>query len=181
MVTDPNARYWEDYYRGRERRGPSPFAEWVRPRISGRRTFDVGCGIGRDTVFLAETEFVRGFDPYAPLSSMFTRGYHDAMWGEGYDPDRSDTLYARWFFHSVQRPIMHQILEDWPGELFAESRVLPGPTDDSHRRYPLDVDEHRALLIRLGYGIRYFEVGDGFSPQPGDMHPLLLRVWAYRL
>ena len=186
MATDVNAEYWEEYYKGMERPGPSRFAEWVRPRIDGKRTFDVGCGIGRDTVYLAETEFVRGFDPQAPNSSMFTRGDHTTVWSEGYGPDEDDTLYARWFFHAVPRTVVHDILQDWRGELFAESRVLPGPVDNSHWRDPLNVSEHRALLIRLGYGIKYFEVSDQFSPLPDhenpmQRNPLLLRVWAYRL
>jgi len=186
MGTDVNAEYWKEYYKDRTRGDTSQFAKWVRPRITGRRTFDVGCGDGADTLFLAETEFVRGFDPAGPEGPMITQDYHTAMWEEGYRPGRDDTLYARWLFHSVPGSVMHQILEDWPGELFAETRVLPGSVDDSHWREPVDEGEHRALLIRLGYSIRYWEVSDKFSPMPlhrdeRQRNPLLLRVWAYRI
>lgn len=166
-----NEAYWTDYYQTHEVLPPSPFAVWAKPRIRGCWVWDIGCGDGRDTVYLKAC----GVDPHAPNSwgrmqvedlMVFSGGHHD-------------TVYARWFLHAVEEDVEDKLLNWTRGQLLVEARVIGDDVDNTHWRRPIDPDAFLAKLVALNYSVKYFEVDRGFSVV-GDDDPLLLRVDAQR-
>jgi len=173
-----NKEYWEEYWRTHEVLAPSSFAKWARPRMEGIYVFDVGCGNGRDTTYLAEQHRTIGIDPFAPNSLLYRQLTWQQMLEE-YPDSEWNTLYARFFLHSIEEHEEAELLEAWQGQVFIEARELGDDIDDTHWRRPISSELLVDEMISMGYQIKYYEISDEFSIQ-GDDKPLLFRIEAKR-
>lgn len=167
-----NEDYWRDYYLKAERQPPSDFAVWAKPRIRGSLVWDIGCGDGRDTGYLTAV----GVDPFSPPPHAPAK-FED--FAKEHECSPSDTVYARWFLHSVESEVEDQLLDWTKGQLLVEARVKGDNTDDTHWRRPVDPDHFWRKLHSVGYDVLYFSVRHGYS-KVGDDDPYLLRVDAQR-
>jgi hypothetical protein len=163
--------YWEKFYETFERNEPSPFAEWARPRITGTRVYDIGCGNGRDTAYLEAI----GVDPMSPQGANFSHLTAETFF-ECWESFPSDTVYARWFLHAVEERVEDELLEWTQGQLFVEARAIGDELDGSHYRRPINPEVFLQKLLDFDYEIIYYELGRSFSYET----PLLFRVEAYR-
>ncbi len=178
-----NEEYWKEYYESHDMEPPSTFAMWARPRIAGDTVFDVGCGNGRDTVYIKEKHEVIGFDPFAPWVETVTGSlFQRRTWRQMlrvYPPTGNDTLYARWFFHAIEATEQDELLRRWRGQLFVEARDDGGEHPTDHWRRPVDSATLVEHLRQLEYKIDYYKVSNEFSVVGKDK-PLLFRVQANR-
>lgn len=182
-MNDVEFDYWAKFYNRFKNTDPSPFCRWALPRIWGAMVFDVGCGNGRDTEKIAEALPVMGIDPHAPSFRAEFR-YHQITI-EDFMPlvpcSPVDTVYARWFFHSVEEQVEDAVLDWTKGQLLVESRaydLLEDPPDDHYVR-PLNPDAFVAKIEKIGFNVDYYAVDRGWSMM-GEEDPLLMRVEAHR-
>lgn len=181
-MNDVEFEYWRKFYERGSTFEPSDFCKWALPRITGSTVFDLGCGNGRDTEYIARELPVMGVDPHAPKFKAEFRYHHMPV--EEFmvlvPCHQFDTVYSRWFFHAIDEELETRILDWTKGQLIIEARVVnddPLPAD--HYRRPLDPDKFLKKLENWGYQLEYFEVGRGMSVV-GDDDPELMRVDAYR-
>ena len=175
-----NYKYWEKFYNNQHTTEPSDFAKSLNLR--GKSILDMGCGNGRDTLFLAKNNAVMGLD-------LFVEEYKDSknpQWMKcsiekfiETDTKAFDTLYARFLFHAIDADLQHDILKwafDNMKEVYIECRSNKGQTpDNTHERRLI----HSRWILReclwLGYDIKYFEESTGFAKY-GDEDPIIIRL-----
>lgn len=173
-----NESYWSNFYSNEfHETKPSDFAIWARPRIKGRVVFDMGCGNGRDTEYLAQEHVTMGIDPCAPLSDTYAR-WTCEYFVRNTIPLPTDTLYARWFFHAVTEDVEDGLLDWIQGQLIMEARAVGDVMDVSHYRRPLEPSAFLTKLFDRGFTLNYFELSRDFSHWGEDSTPLLFRLEA---
>jgi len=185
-----NENYWPNYYEGRERQQPSPFAERINKWI-GERSFvewkilDIGCGDGRDAALFAATgKNVCAIDPNSDveIDGVYFEKIGVAGLKKFGEARRFDLLYARWFFHAITDVEQEQVIDfaqDHCGYIAAEFRVPGDEPDDTHERRLIDPWKFAKKLDAHGFRIIHLDVDYGFSKR-GDDDPYLARVIAER-
>lgn len=161
-------QYWENFWK---LLAPTAFAEFcVADKIFNSiwTLVDVGCGTGRDTVFLSKhCKSAMGMD-YAvtPITNSAGVDFKQISLEELVQTlCVYDAVYSRFFLHCVS-PAEQLTLLQWTKKIFmAEWRDkgdAPGDwVNKDHKRYLLDSEQFKETVIKEGFTIHHFSVGRG--------------------
>jgi len=212
IVENPvdNQDYWNQYYKNDVcSKQPSPFAQYVATLIEpGRRLIELGCGNGRDAVYLAGQGLrVTALD----LSSVtidYLRAQNvpnaeficaDFVNSDIHQPNAYDYAYSRFTIHSINKNQEQLLLQRVfsslrpGGKMFIEVRsvhdTLFGKGQqlehnawfyDNHYRRFIVLDELVAELEKCGFLVEYAKESTGFAPY-GNEDPAVIRVVAAKV
>jgi len=212
IVENPvdNQDYWNQYYKNDVcSKQPSPFAQYVATLIEpGRRLIELGCGNGRDAVYLAGQGLrVTALD----LSSVtidYLRAQNvpnaeficaDFVNSDIHQPNAYDYAYSRFTIHSINKNQEQLLLQRVfsslrpGGKMFIEVRsvhdTLFGKGQqlehnawfyDNHYRRFIVLDELVAELENCGFLVEYAKESTGFAPY-GNEDPAVIRVVAAKV
>jgi len=178
-------------------------AKLRRMGIEGQKLLDLGCGNGRDTVYLNKRTgscFV-GLDacPAAVEAAKTLAEHHDV----NCNFIRADAcaaadiyagvqgVYSRFFFHSISCSVQHDILELLQAnlrepaclyiEVRAASKAAAGhvETNDGHYRRLIHAETFFEELHVAGFDVVWTECGRGLA-RFGNDDPVILRIHAVR-
>lgn len=175
MITDQ--KYWEGFYKTKRKFKASTFAEWVRPFVQGDLV-DIGCGQGRDVHYFLENGVrAGGIDEAFENEFIIKTSVLDYM----KKAESPRNVYARFFWHAIDRKEQLAILKWTKNFIFIEART----TDDKykpkvfekHSRNFVDVGQLVKDLKTNGFRIVRLEEGTGYSKYKGE-DPFLVRVVA---
>ncbi len=201
--------YWDAFYATKAHKvpaEPSPFARWVAERQPRATSLvDVGCGTGRDSLWLAAQGIrVLGFD-YSQAAVKYARecahkrgqsatfrqlNLYDlrqllsagALVGR---EQHADAVYARFLVHALEDEgrqnlwrFSRSVLAGTKGRLYLEFRTKP--TDHAfgeHYRKFVSPQTVRSELRGYGFDIEHCEDGHGLAVH-GDEDPRVCRLIA---
>lgn len=187
---------------------PSPFAQYVATLVEpGRQLLELGCGNGRDAVYLAGQGLrVTALDisPVAieQLQAQAVPGAEficaDFVNSDIHTPGAYDYAYSRFTLHSINQNQEQLLLQRVftglrpGGKLFVEVRSVHDPLFgkgrqvernawfyDNHYRRFIVLAELVAELERNGFLVEYAEEQRGFAPYGND-DPPVIRVVAVK-
>lgn len=174
-----NQKYWDNFYKKKLRFKASTFAQWVRPFIKGDLV-DLGCGNGRDVSYFLQNNIIAG-----GIDDAFENEYIIKMSVGDYmkKAESPKNVYARFFWHAIDRKTQLAILKWTKNMIFIEART----TEDKfkpkvfgkHDRNFVDVAQLVKDLKSNGFRIIRLEEGTGFSKFKGE-DPFLVRVVAQK-
>lgn len=186
-------KYWDSFYTQEHTRNPSPFAEWCvegpfSPLPSDAVIMDVGCGNGRDSVFLASNLFrVISMDicqqaldsiPAVPGVLPLRRGMEDLP------PFPCHAVYSRFSLHSIPEEAQADFLDSasaalrrYNGLLCIEARSDKGSFQGDHYRRFLNKDSLAKSVELKGFDILTLEEGTGMAEYKGE-DPVVIRLVA---
>lgn len=172
------SKYWQDFYKKVKEMPPSTFAVFAAPYISGHMV-DLGCGNGRDLYFFLKNEFPAiGVDESFKSEEIIKMDVSKFMKKH----PSPETVYTRFFWHSIDRKTQIQIM-DWAKDyLLIEARTTEDENMDKiykHKRNYVDVPQLVKDLKNRGFQILLLQEGH-FSPYQGE-NPHLVRVVAKKL
>lgn len=173
-------QYWTKFYKENEKLKHSSFAEVCVPFMN-RKVTELGCGNGRDLEFFKEN----GIECVG-VDSAFENDFILKMDVEKYIDNNScgGSVYTRFFWHSIDKPLRDKILNWASGLLFIEARTTEDTdrkkTFTDHYRNFVDVPELVKDLKENGFQITLLKEGTGFS-KFRDEDPHIVRVIARKL
>lgn len=211
IVQNPvdNTAYWNQYYRNDVcSRQPSPFAQYVSTLVEpGRQLVELGCGNGRDAVYLAgQGLLVTALDISAvaieQLQAQAIPGAQfvcaDFVNSDIHGRCAYDYAYSRFTLHSINQNQEQLLLQRVfaglrpGGKLFVEVRSVHDPLFgkgrqvernawfyDNHYRRFIVLAELVAELEADGFLVEYAEERRGFAPYGND-DPPVIRVVAVK-
>jgi hypothetical protein len=163
-------KYYTELYKIHHFKRPSSFAKFCLKKIKGKM-IELGCGDYRDL-------------NYFKKNGIRCVGI-DSVYGEDVEKVIKfkkclDYVYARFFWHAIDRKLQESIL-DWVSNwIFIEARTdqdKPKNLFGEHKRYLVNTIHLITLLKEKGFTIKYLEEGRGLSPFKGE-DPFLIRVIA---
>jgi tellurite methyltransferase len=206
---DMNRAYWEEYYRKNPNPfNPSAFAKAMvdyLPRPGA--LVELGCGNGRDAVFLSKIEGVKvtAIDQCPiEIEKLNVRYKTDSLRFVAadfscYHPvSKIDYVYSRWTMHAIKKDAEERTLK-WVdeamspgGRIFIEARSIHDDLygqgrevgehafiTDHYRRF-VDLEELQQKLVSREYQILEAVESRGFAKYLND-DPLIVRVVASKL
>lgn len=206
--TVDNTAYWDRYYKNRVcSQDPSPFAQYVATLVEpGRELVELGCGNGRDAVYLAAQGLrVTALDmSQEAVSQLQDRGVPNASFLCGdfvnshvHQADSYDYAYSRFTIHAINRNQEQVLLNNLfrglrpGGKLFIEVRGVHDPLFgkgrqvernayfyDNHYRRFIVLDELVNSLEQRGFRVEYAQERTGFAPYGSDDPPVIRIVAA---
>lgn len=206
--TVDNTAYWNQYYKNRVcSEEPSPFARYVATLVDpGRELVELGCGNGRDAVYLAaqglqvtaldmSQEAIAQLQQRAIPNARFLCG--DFVNSGVHRPEHYDYAYSRFTLHSINRKQEQVLLNNLyrglrpGGKLFIEVRGIHDPLFgkgkqvehnayfyDNHYRRFIVLDELTRSLEERGFRVEYAQERAGFAPYGNDDPPVIRVVAA---
>lgn len=204
-----NTAYWNQYYKnGLCVKEPSPFARYVATLTEpGRRLVELGCGNGRDAVYLAGqglrvTALDRAEEAIAALQAENIKNAEficgDFVNHAIHEAEAYDYAYSRFTIHAIGRTQAQLLIGNvyrglrQGGRFFIETRSVHDPLYGKGRYVERDAwfyDFHYRRFIRMeelvedlrqqGFRIEYAEEGQGFAPY-GNEDPPVIRVVAVK-
>jgi len=180
-------QYWKDFWKLLK---PTAFAEFcAEDKIfnSIQTLVDIGCGMGRDTVFLSKyCKSTTGVD-YAITPVINAPGVsfkRISLKELVQTPCVYDAVYARFFLHLVSLVERLKLLR-WTKRIFmAEWRDKEDCPDNwvnpDHERYLLDSGQFKEIVIKEGFTIYHFSVGRGRAKYRKE-DPLVGRIICERI
>lgn len=168
-----NKEHWKQFYEKNLTLEPSSFAKSVLPYIKGTLV-DLGCGNYRDTNYFV-------FHKVDAIGIDEVYGTVDKVENYIKEFKSPKNVYARFFWHSIDRELQLAILKWTSHYIFIEART----TDDKfrpkvfkkHERNFVDVAQLVKDLKDNKFQIIKLEEGTGFSKFKGE-DPYLVRVTA---
>lgn len=172
-------KYWESFYKKSPKFKASSFARWCLPFIKGDLV-DIGCGQGRDVHFFLENKIrAGGIDESFEDETIIKMNVKDYM----ARAESPRNVYARFFWHAIDRKLQRQILQWTKDTIFIEARTTEDETRKKtykrHHRNFVSVPELVKDLKTMGFEIIRLHEGTGFSKYK-DEDPHLVRVIAKR-
>jgi len=169
------SKYWEEFYKSNPTMPPSSFAQECVIYMHDD-VIDIGCGNGRDlNYFLQHDKQAWGVDASFESDSITKSDIVEYM-----EKNKSPhAVYARFFWHSIDRDTQLKIL-DWTKEyLFIEARTTEDK--DRYKMFPHDrnyVDVPILIKDLKGHGYQIIRLEEGeFSPKDEE-NPHLVRIIA---
>jgi len=171
-----NKEFWENHYKKYKQTEPSSFAQFIVDDVKGSLV-DIGCGDGRDLYYFKRKGIqAHGVDESNEDLFIIRQNILDYI----KEQPSPDNVYARFFWHAIDRTEQLAIL-DWTKKyLFIEARTTedkPKNVIGRHRRKLVDTKRLRKDLLDRGFIIKYFYEGTGLSPYRGE-DPHLVRIIA---
>lgn len=210
IVENPidNTEYWNRYYQNKVCSTlPSPFAQYVSTLVEpGKTLVDLGCGNGRDAVYLAGQGLnVVGMDLSASAIEMLEAQHipnarfvcGDFISNPTHTPGCYDYAYSRFTIHAINPKqevmllqAMYQALKPG-GKFFIEVRSVHDPLYgkgqpvernaffyDNHYRRFIVLGELTHSLEQCGFRVEYAKEQTGFAPYGNDDPPVIRIVAA---
>lgn len=182
--------HWEKFYKGFRNLEPSSFAiDCVKNfGLKNKVVFDLGCGNGRDTLFIAENNIVIGVEQCKVKTKetenciFFDNQSIKSFIGKVKKKDSFNfSIYCRFLFHAIDEKLEDDILK-WAGKncqmIFAEFRTDKGKLPDKgHYRRLINSDNFIGKLRKAGFKLDYFIEKNNLSPKKND-NPVLARIVA---
>lgn len=175
-----NNKFWEQFYRHEHISEPSAFAKSLH--LSGKKILDMGCGNGRDSLFLAKTNVVVGIDQ----CDGWDKTLKNPMWVNNSiedfiirDTKEFNVLYMRFLLHAINSELQHDILK-WAfknmQDVYIECRSDKGEQpDNTHDRRLIKSKWLLKECIWIGYDVQYFEENTGFAKYKNE-DPTIIRL-----
>lgn len=174
-----NEEFWTNHYKKHKLKVPSTFAKFVLPLIQGDLV-DIGCGDGRDLYYFKKNGIqAHGVDASYEDIHIIKQPIQDYL----AENSPAKNVYARFFWHAIERKEQLAILDWVQGNLFIEARTdhdKPHNVIGKHKRNLVNVNQLFRDLIKRDYQITHFSQGYGFSPYKGE-DPHLFRLVARRM
>ena len=191
-------KYWEQFYKKHNKPfEPSDFSKFVCKYMKdGESLIDLGCGNGRDSIYLADKYSVFAIDQCINAVNILKNINNPNLdvqclkFEELNDSYKYDHAYSRFTLHSINS-FSQDLLFSWVRQnisdyFFIEVRSdedhLAGKETDHYRRF-LNFHEIIIELIEFGFEIVYCEKSKGFSqykPEFGvdynENDPTLIRI-----
>lgn len=177
-----NKEYWKEFYKKKVIDRPSSFTEYVNSYITGS-LIDLGCGNCRDLLhFIRQGISAKGVDIVDwNLSKYYIKSDIEEYVKNHRSPD---TVYARFLWHAIERPLQLLILKWTKNIICIEART----TEDEyrskifggHKRNYVDVGQLAKDLKDNDFEIIKLEEGIGFSKFRTE-NPHLVRVIAKKI
>lgn len=171
-----NKEFWTSYYKDNKIKEQSTFAEFVLDYIDGPLV-DIGCGDGRDLYFFKkhdkEAHGVDGGIEDVLIIKQNILSYIQAN-------KSPDHVYARFFWHAINRDEQLAILKWTKKRIYIEARTTkdkPKNVIGKHKRNLVNTKRLEKDLLEHGFKIIHMEEGYGLSPFRGE-DPHLVRVIA---
>lgn len=121
-----NKEYWNEFYKGGTIKKPSSFSFYVQSYLLGD-IIELGCGNGRDLFsFLRQGLSAKGVDNIELSCKQYKKQDVSEYIKEN---DCPDTVYTRFFWHSISRELQLDILKWTKNILLIEART----TEDENR------------------------------------------------
>lgn len=163
---------WKKFYRTHKFKQPSSFAKFILPWIKFQ-VLELGCGDGRDTKYFAQHNILaEGVD------SVYSFTVEDRI-----KEICPDYVYARFFWHAIDRKLQLAILKWTKKYLFIEARTTEDKKTkkvfENHKRNYVDVPQLVKDLKTYGFEIEYLKEGRGLSKYKKE-DPYLVRVIAIK-
>jgi len=178
---------WEEFYKNNKVSNlPSNFCLFfLAKRIRGESIIDIGCGNGRDTLYIEKMggyKKIIGIDMAINKDSISEQNidFIKDDFNNRYDLIRkSDIVYSRFFIHSISNKEIIELIKNTNGYFCAEARAKgdkPGIYKDHNRNF-IDEEWIKNKLVELGFNILYEEVGRGMAIYKNE-NPLIIRIIA---
>lgn len=175
-----NKQYWEEFYKNKHIDEPSDFAKSLN--LYSKKIIDMGCGNGRDAMFLAKNNKVLGIDQFVSqdVESENPRWVSaDIKDFIKQDTSEFNVLYLRFLLHAIDAELQHDILL-WAfnnvKDVYIECRSSKGKEPDySHDRRLIDSRWLLKECLWIGYDIKYFAESTGFAKY-GKENPVIIRL-----
>jgi cyclopropane fatty-acyl-phospholipid synthase-like methyltransferase len=171
-------KYWEKFYRNKPTKRHSPFADFVLPIINGN-LIDIGCGDGRDLYY-----FIKKRIPAIGVDNAHknTTAIVKQDIGEYLQKNESPSfVYARFFWHAIDRRLQLQILKWTKKYIFIEARTTEDKRTkkifENHERHYVDVPRLVKDLKNNNFQIEHLTEGRGLSRYKEE-DPHLVRIIA---
>ena len=173
ITKDMDRKYWKRFYEKGLTLEPSSFAKAVLPYVKGT-LLDVGCGNYRDTNFFV-------FNKINAVGIDEAYGVVDEIGNYMKEFKSPNNVYARFFWHAIDRKLQLEILKWTKNYIFIEARTTEDKkkpkTYKGHRRNFVSVKQLVEDLKDNGFEIIKLEEGTGFSKFKKE-DPHLVRVIA---
>jgi len=175
-----NKDYWKEFYKKGTIKKPSSFSSYVQNYLVGD-IVELGCGNGRDLFsFLRQGLSAKGVDNIELSCKQYTKQDVGEYIKEN---DCPDTVYARFFWHSIERELQLAILKWTKNIIMIEART----TEDEkrpklfppHDRNYVDVPQLVKDLKDNGFQIIKLEEGE--VSRHDTENPHLCRVIAQKI
>lgn len=176
-----NKEFWSEYYENNKIEEPSPFAQYILEHYlkEGDTLVDIGCGDGRDLYYFKKHGIAaHGVDQSNEDVSIIKQPIMDYI-AENKPPKH---VYARFFWHAIEREEQLAILDWVKGFLYIEARTTtdkPKNVIGRHKRKLVDTAKLYKDLENKGFTIISSMEGYGMSPFRGE-DPHLVRVIAQK-
>lgn len=171
-----NREFWNDYYKENKIKEPSTFAEFVVDKIDGPLV-DIGCGDGRDLYYFKKMgKTAHGVDGSNEDVSIIKQNILSYIKAN----KSPDHVYARFFWHAINRDEQLAILKWTKKRIYIEARTTkdkPLNVIGRHKRNLVNTKRLEKDLLEHGFTIQYMAEGVGWSPFRGE-DPYLVRVVA---
>ena len=201
--------HWDQYYKKDNVPAfPSPFAEYVANKLINQQTIlEVGCGNGRDAIFLAsQGHLVTGLDRSGEAIELCNKLYSQEpikfVFGTITNLAKTsnkkfDLIYSRFVIHTMplneeieMLKISYKLLKN-NGRFFIECRSINDPLSqkgeklsqteriDGHYRRFIILEEFKQRLVHIGFKvIETIESND--LAKLGEEDPVVIRVSAIK-
>jgi tellurite methyltransferase len=171
-----NTEFWTKYYKENKIAEPSTFAQYVLSKIEGE-LIDIGCGDGRDLFYFRKNGITaHGVDGSNEDVGIIKQNILSYI-KENKSPDN---VYARFFWHAIERKEQLEILKWTKKNILIEARTnedKPKNIIGKHKRKLVNPKKLYRDLIDNGFSIVYWHEGRGLSEFRGE-DPHLVRVIA---
>jgi len=173
-----NKEFWTAHYKENKITEPSTFAQFVVDKVDGP-LIDIGCGDGRDLYYL-QSKGINAHGVDGSNEDMFIVKQNILSYmRENQSPDN---VYARFFWHAIEREEQLAILDWTKRTIFIEARTnkdKPKNVIGKHDRKLVNVKRLLKDLKKYGFEVEHIEEGYGLSPYKGE-DPHLVRVIAHK-
>jgi|TARA_B100001750_G_scaffold233214_1_gene233162 SAM-dependent methyltransferase len=201
--------HWDQYYKKDNVPAfPSSFAEYVANKLINQQTIlEVGCGNGRDAIFLAsQGHLVTGLDRSGEAIELCKKLYSDDslkfFFGTITDiakinKKKYDLIYSRFVIHAMSLNeeiktlnMSHKLLSK-DGQLFIECRSIKDPLSckgdilsnteriEGHYRRFIILEEFKERLVKVGFKIIKTIESNGLA-KFGKDDPVVIRIHAVK-
>lgn len=195
-------KYWEKFYKNNNKPfEPSEFAKFILPYLeNNKKLIELGCGNGRDSIFLSKKTNVLGVDQVNNEIEFLNKEFkNDNLLFLSMDftnldvDDKFDYVYSRFTLHSIDEEAENRVV-NWVsnnlnnnGLFFVEARSINDTLyntgtrisgnenfTDHYRRY-MDKDIFISKLENLGFEIIYCIESNGLAVYK-DEDPKIVRI-----
>lgn len=172
-----NKQYWIEFYKGKSVGVESSFARFVLPLLPKKaKLIDIGCGDARDTFYFLNNGIIAAGTDQVSTGESITQ-----FMKENKSPQ---FVYARFFWHAIEREDQIKILKWVKSTLFIEARTTEDKNikkvHGGHKRNYVNVPQLVKDLKNHGFQIEYMSEGRGVAKFKTE-DPHVIRIIAKKI